>query len=330
MPEDKPIVYLVHAIHLPDLEEIAKEELRDLAIVKTAETETGRELGRVLDDAVAVIIDADTIISPEVVAEMKKCRIVVTASVGFDHIDLDAASRRGIYVSNVPGYCAEEVADHTIGLLLAITRKMFILNKATRTGKWDDWEAAEPVYRLRGRTLGIIGLGRVGTAVALRAKALGLNVIVYDPYVPVGRDASLGVKGVDLDILIRDSDIISFHVPLTDETRHMIGTKEFEKMKPGVFIINTARGAVIDQRALATALQSRKVAGAGIDVFEKEPPDPDDPLLMMDTVIATPHTGFLSVESQRDRQTMAVDEVRRILRNEHPRSALNLDLLQRA
>ena len=327
--EAKSIVFLVHTIHLPDLEQIAKERLRDLAVVKTVQNETGKELGRLLRDAVAVIIDADTIISPDVIEEMKKCRIIVTASVGFDHIDLKAASSRGIYVSNVPGYCPEDVADHTVGLMIAVTRKILILNKSTRAGNWDDWHAAEPVFRLRGRTLGILGLGRVGTAVALRAKAIGLNVIVYDPYIPIGRDASLGVKSVDFDSLLRESDIISIHVPLTDETRHMIGSREFEKMKNGVFIINTARGAVIDPKALVKSLDSGRVAGAGLDVFEKEPPDQDDPLLRIDTVVVTPHTGFLSVESQRDRQTMAVDEVERILRDERPRSALNLNLLSK-
>ena len=326
--DNKSLVYLVHTIHLPDIEQIAREQLRDLAIVRTAENETGRELGRVLRDAVAVIIDADTNISHDVVEEMKKCRIIVTASVGFNHIDLKAARSRGIYVSNVPGYCAEEVADHTLGLLIAITRKILLLNNTTRAGKWDDWKAAEPVYRLRGRTLGIVGLGRIGTAVALRAKPLGLNVIIYDPYIPIGKDASLAVKSVDFDVLLRTSDIISLHVPLTNETQHMIGDKELEKMKPGVFIINTARGAIIDPKALVIALKSGKVAGAGIDVFEKEPPDPDDPLLKMDTAVVTPHTAFLSVESQRDRQTMAVEEVRRILLNERPRSAVNSELLE--
>ena len=327
--EESPIVFLVHTIHLPDLEQIAKEKLRGLAAVTTAKNESGKELGQELRDATAVIIDADTYISLDVITEMKKCRIVVTASVGYDHIDLKAASSRGIYVSNAPGYCAEEVADHTIGLMIAVTRKILILNKSTRAGKWDDWQAAEPVFRLRDRTLGIVGLGRIGTAVSLRAKALGLNVIAYDPYIPIGRDTSVGVKSVKFDVLLRESDIISMHVPLTDETRHMIGAREIEKMRNGVFIINTARGALIDPKALVESLHSGKVAGAGLDVFEREPPDPDDPLLSMDTVIVTPHTGFLSTESQRDRQAMAVDEVERVLRNERPRSALNLDIISK-
>jgi D-3-phosphoglycerate dehydrogenase len=175
-----------------------------------------------------------------------------------------------------------------------------------------------------------VGLGRIGTAVSLRAKALGLNVITYDPYIPIGRDVALGVRAVDFDTLIRDSDIISLHAVLTEETHHMFGSREFERMKSGVFIINTSRGAIIDHDALVNALTSGKVAGAGIDVFEKEPPDAGDPLLKMDNVIVTPHTGFLSVESQRDRQMMSVDEVKRILLNERPRSAVNLHLFPRS
>ena len=325
--KEKPILYLVRTVHLPDLERISKEELGDLATVRTEQEKTGRELGRILSDATAIIVDADTNVTEDVIDEMKNCKIIVAASVGFDHIDLNAAGRKGIYVSNVPGYCAEEVADHTIGLLLAVARKIFVLNNITRSGKWDDWEAAEPVYRLRGRTLGIIGLGRIGMAVALRAKAFGLNVIALDPYIPIGRDTALGVKSVSFDILLHDSDVISIHVPLTDETHHMIRSREFERMKTGVFIINTSRGAVMDHDALVNGLRSGKVAGAGIDVFEKEPPATDDPLLKMDNVVTTPHTGFLSVESQRDRQSMAVDEVRRILKNERPRSVVNLNIL---
>jgi D-3-phosphoglycerate dehydrogenase len=325
MVQEKPILYLVRTVNLPDLERISKEELGDLATVKTEQEKTGRELGRILSDATAIIVDSNTNVTADVIDEMRNCKIIVTATVGFNHVDLNAAGRKGICVSNSPGYCAEEVADHTIGLLLAVTRKIFVLNNITRSGKWD-WNSAHPVYRLRGRTLGIIGLGRIGTAVALRAKVFGLDVIAFDPYIPIGWDTALGVRSVNFDILLRDSDAISIHVPLTDETRHMIRSREFEKMKNGVFIINTSRGAVIDHGALVNGLRSRKVAAAGIDVFEKEPPAADDPLLKMDNVVTTPHTGFLSVESQRDRQSMAMDEVRRILENEPPRSAVNSNL----
>jgi D-3-phosphoglycerate dehydrogenase len=327
---EKPILYLVRTVNVPDLDRLSKEELGDLVTVRTEQEKTGKDLGKMLSDATAVIVDSNTNVTADVIDEMNNCKIIVTATVGFDHIDLHAAGRKGIYVSNSPGYCTEEVADHTIGFLLTLARKIFVLNSITRSGKWDDWKAAEPVYRLRGRTLGIIGLGRIGTAVALRAKVFGLDVIAFDPYIPLGLDTALGVRCVNFDLLLRDSDVISIHVPLTDETRHMIGSKEFERMKNGVFIINTSRGAVMDQDALVNGLRSGKVAGAGIDVFEGKPPAADDPLLKVGNVITTPHTGFLSVESQRDRQSTAVDEVKRILKNERPRSVVNLNLFTKS
>jgi len=322
---EKPIVYLVRTIHLPDLEQIANQELHDLAIIKTEQQKTGKELGRVLANAFAVIIDIDTDMTREVIDEMKGCKIIVAASGGFDHVDLKAAGRKRICVSYVPGYCVEEVADHTIGLLIGIARGICVLDRTTRDGRWDDWQAAQAVYRLRGKTLGIIGLGRIGTAVALRAETFGLNVISYDPYIPVGRDVALGIKSVHFDTLLHDSDIISLHAPLTAETRHMIGRRELTKMKTGVFIINTSRGGIVEHDALVDALISKKVAGVALDVFEKEPPDSKDPLLKMENVIVTPHTAFLSVESQRDRQKMAVDEVKRILLSQQPNSAVNID-----
>jgi D-3-phosphoglycerate dehydrogenase len=272
MVKERPILYLVRTVNVPDLERISKAELGDLVTVRTEQEKAGRELGRMLSDATAIIVDSNTQVTADVIDEMRNCKIIVTASVGFDHIDLNAAGRKSIFVSNSPGYCTEEVADQTIGLLLAVARKIFVFNSITRSGKWDDWKPAEPVYRLRGRTLGIIGLGRIGTAVALRAKVFGLDVIAFDPYIPIGLDRALGVRSVNFDLLLRDSDVISIHVPLTDETRHMIGSKEFERMKNSVFIINTSRGAVMDHDALVNVLRSGKVAGAGIDVFEKEPP----------------------------------------------------------
>jgi phosphoglycerate dehydrogenase-like enzyme len=273
-----------------------------------------------------MIVDYSTRVSSEVITELAKCELVVTVSVGYDNIDLQEAGRRGISVSNVPGYCTEEVADHTIGLLIAVTRNIFTLRESVLDGKWDEL-AGGPIPRLRGRTLGIIGLGRIGTAVALRAKALGLNVITYDPYIPTGRDTSVGVRSVELETLLRESDMISIHCPLTDETLHMIGAKEFEVMKDNVYIINTGRGAVIDNKALAETLRSGKVAGAGLDVLEHEPPARDEPLLKMKTVLITPHAGFMSVESAADRIRMAVDEVVRLLRHQHLRNVVNADML---
>jgi len=324
---EKPVVSLVDTSHFPDLVPLAAQRLRNLATTELVNDRVGRELGRAANNSLAMVVDYSTRVSSEVITELAKCELVVTVSVGYDNIDLQEAGRRGISVSNVPGYCTEEVADHTIGLLIAVTRNIFTLRESVLDGKWDEL-AGGPIPRLRGRTLGIIGLGRIGTAVALRAKALGLSVITYDPYIPTGKDTSVGVRSVELEPLLKDSDMISIHCPLTDETLHMIGAKEFEMMKDNVYIINTGRGAVIDNNALADALRSGKVAGAGLDVLEHEPPAPDDPLLKMKKVLITPHAGFMSAESAADRIGMAVDEVVRLLRHQHLRNVVNADMLQ--
>lgn len=320
--KEKPVVSLVDTSHFPGIERLAEQRLRDLATIEIVNDRVDRELGRALNESLAVMVDSSTQVSSAVISELKKCKLIVTISVGYNNIDLHAASEHGISASHVPGYCTEEVADHTLGLLIAVTRNIFVLKDSVHEGKWDE-NVGGRVPRLRGRTLGIVGLGRIGTAVALRAKALGLEVIAYDPYLPTGRDKSVGVKSVELDTLIRNSDIISIHCPLTNESQHIIGTREFQTAKDGVYVINTSRGGVIDDTALVEALRSGKVAGAGLDVLEHEPPNPDHPLLKMRQVLITPHAGFLSVEAATDRISMAVDEVARLLRHQRLRNRVN-------
>jgi D-3-phosphoglycerate dehydrogenase len=329
LPEkETPTVSLVDTSHFPDLEPLASQRLLNMAKIEVVNERVGRELGRAARNSIAMLVDSSTRVTPEVIAELAECKLIVTVSVGYDNIDLQEAARRGISVSNVPGYCTEEVADHTIGLLIVVTRNIFTLKKSVYDGKWDEL-AGGPIPRIRGMTLGIIGLGRIGTAVALRAKALGLNVIAYDPYIPNGRDTAVGVRCVELEALLKDSDIVSIHTPLTSETFHMIGAKQLEAMKDNVYIINTGRGPVIDNKALADALRSGKVAAAGLDVLEHEPPALDEPLLAMKQVVVTPHAGFMSLESAADRIGMAVDEVVRLLRHQHLRNTVNADLLQK-
>jgi D-3-phosphoglycerate dehydrogenase len=311
-------VAIVDAIHVRHVEHLIRQELGSLANLQIVNQKVGKKLGVTLREASAVIIHGSTKMTAEVIAEMRVCKAIVTASIGYDHVDLEAARVKGISVSNVPGYCVEEVADHAIGLLIPITRKIVFLNNAAKTGKWNARETVERIPRLRGRTLGIIGLGRIGMAVALRAHALGLRVIAYDPYITPGKDRSIGVTLVDFEDILHESDIISLHVPLTKETWHMLGRNEFAKMKHGIFIINTARGAIVDSSALCEALKSGKVAGAALDVLEREPPDYEDPILQMDQVIVTPHTAFFSTESEEDRERMAAQEIARVLQNARP------------
>jgi phosphoglycerate dehydrogenase-like enzyme len=324
LAERKSNLTLVDTERSQELEGMARQMLSELVNIRTVNGKIGAELGLALREADVVIISSRTKLTAKVLDEMESCQLIVTTSVGFENVDVETTSSRHIRVANVPNYCIEEVADHTLGLLLALTRKIRLLNKLVEDGRWDQYSSVGQIPRLRGSILGIVGLGRIGTAVAIRAKVLGMEVLVYDPYVPPGKDRSIGVASVDFDSLLRRSDVISMHVPLTNETRHMISTQEFLRMKTGIFLVNTARGAVVDLKALVDALNSGKVAGAGLDVFEKEPPDPNDPLLHMHQVIVTPHTAYLSTSSELDRQEMSVAEVGRFLRKERLRNLVDM------
>jgi D-3-phosphoglycerate dehydrogenase/C-terminal binding protein len=248
--------------------------------------------------------------------------LIVRCGVGFDNVDHAYARTRGIAVANVPDYGTEEVADSAIGMLLSLTRGIAFFNNYYRTpGREWLYTAAGPLYRLRGRTLGIVGLGRIGTATAIRAKALGLNVSFFDPYVRDGTDKSLGVRRVDsLDDLLRQSQVLSLHCPLTDETRHMIDAAAVALLPGGAFLVNTARGAVVDTSVIPPAIASGQLAGAAIDVLSCEPPSDDDPLLVAwrdpshpahNRLVINPHAAFYSHEGLLDMRLKGAEGCRR-------------------
>lgn len=312
----------------PDIEE---EIFRGVATVDTYNCQNEEEVAKVVVDADAVITGPIEV-REKAIATMTKCKIIQTLGVGFDRVHLKAAGEKGIYVCNVPNYCVNEVADHTIGLLLVINRKLYNLISAGKKMLWFSSLPADistPVMRLEGKMLGIIGLGRIGTAVAIRAKALGLRVLFYDPYVRRGIENSLMLDRVDsLDDLLEKSDIISIHTPLTDETYHMIQEEQLKKMKRTAFIINTSRGKIIDDNALQRALKERWIAGAAMDVMEQEPPSPNDPLLSFDNVLITPHRAFYSEESIVDVRRKASMNVLRVLQGKEPFYIVNEDFLK--
>ncbi|HET9017071.1 MAG TPA: C-terminal binding protein [Thermomicrobiaceae bacterium] len=315
--------------HAP--ESTLPEERRILAAVDAA-VEPVPHLGP--DELAEAVRGADGLITggvrvtSAVIAAMPDCRGIVTASVGFDHIDLATATARGIPVAHVPDFCSREVADQTMGLLLATMRKIVVLDRALRAGTWDRAMLApmEPTY---GKTLGIIGLGRIGRQVARRAAAFELRLLAADPYIDAATAAEYGADLVPLDRLLRESDIVSVHTPLTPETRHLLSADEFGVMKPSAIVLNTARGPVVDEAALIAALRAGRLAGTGLDVFEQEPVAPDSPLLAMDNVVVSPHAGGYSEESIRTVRRLAAEEMARILRGERPRNLVNRELLER-
>ncbi len=256
----------------------------------------------------------------------RRCKVVVRAGVGYNNVDLEAAGRRGIAVCNVPDYGTEEVADHAMMLLLAVARHLRIQDSDMRAGKWD-YLAGRDTPRLRGKTLGIIGCGRIGSAMALRAKAFGLDVVFYDPRIPPGLDKALGIRRVfELETLLEQSHVVSLHCFLDDKSHHLINREALARMRTGSILINTARGPVVDQEALIEALESGHLLGAGLDVFEHEPLS-DDRLQSHPRVILTPHSAFYSIEGFIELRTKAAEEVRRVLLGEPPRNLVNRGML---
>ncbi|MSP13151.1 MAG: C-terminal binding protein [Chloroflexi bacterium] len=246
-----------------------------------------------------LLLSWQPLITPRAMSALSHCRLIIRWGVGYDMIDADAAAERGIAVANTPSYCTEDVAEHAIALLTAGARRVPWFQERMRQGGWPQAQA-NPIYRMRGRTLGIIGIGRIGSAVAWRARGLGLRVIAYDKYLKDDEVRARQAEPVSLDQLLAEADYISIHVPLNKETRHMVDAAVLQAMKPGALLINTSRGPVIDEQALIRVLAGGHLAGAALDVFEEEPLAPDSPLRQMEHVILTPHYGAYSVQSWPD------------------------------
>ena len=265
-------------------------------------------------------------VTGDIIRQLEKCRIIARFGIGVDNVDVAAATERGIVVTNVPDYCVDEVSDHALALMLALVRKVCRANALVQSGTWD-LQPLTPIPRLRGKTLGLIGFGKIPRALAPKAQALGLHVLAFDPYVPAEAMAEHGVEKVDLEALLRRSDIISVHAPLTPQTHHMLDRDMLQLVKPGVVIVNTARGPLIDEAAMVEALDEGRVAAAALDVLESEPPPKGHPLLGRENVIITPHMAFYSEESLVELQTKAAQEVARVLSGERPRYPVNPEVL---
>ncbi len=267
-------------------------------------------------------------VGPKTIGALRRCHVIARYGIGVDIVDVEAATAAGVLVTNVRDYCTEEVADHAIALWLTLARKIPTYDRATHRGIWR-WQTGAPVHRIRGRTMGIVSFGRIGKAIGARALAFGVELLVHDPYVPAEVIASHGATKVEKDELLRRADTIMMQVPMTLETRHFLGAREFGLVKPGVFLVNTGRGPTVDNRALHEALVSGRVAGAALDDPEEEPAkkahwDPaDNPLFGLENVLVTPHTAYYSQESIRLARETAASEVRRVLLGEQPHNPVN-------
>jgi len=291
------------------------------------QTSSEAELLDVVGDADALLV-CYAPVTARVIAHAGRCRIIARYGIGVDNVDVDAATRRGIVVTNVPDYCVQEVSDHALALLLACARKVADLDRRVRAGRWDARDAV-PIRRLRGQVLGLVGFGKIPRLLAAKAQALGLTVLAFDPYVDAATCDAHGVQKVDLPTLLAAADFVSVHAPLTSQTRGLIGETELRAMKHTVYLINTARGPIVDETALVRALREGWIAGAALDVLETEPPGAQHPLLALPQVILTPHVAFYSEESLQELQRKAAEEVARVLTGEPPRYPVNAAQLAR-
>jgi D-3-phosphoglycerate dehydrogenase len=275
------------------------------------------------EDILAVAREADAILVTyarlpgDLLRQLTRCKAIGRFGLGVDNIDVPAAAALGITVTYVPDYCMHEVSDHAMALLLALARKIPLSNKLVQAGRWE-MPAVVPIHRLAGRVLGLVGFGNIPRALAPKAKAFGLRVVTHDPYVSQQALAAAGVESVSFDRLLEISDFVSIHAPLVPATRGLFNAEVFGKMKAGALLINTARGPLVDEDALVSALDSGRLGGAALDVVAVEPLPKDSRLIGRDNVILTPHTAFYSVEALNELQTKCAADVARVLSGEKP------------
>ncbi|HUP92880.1 MAG TPA: C-terminal binding protein [Solimonas sp.] len=322
--------HIVVPDRLPPPADIEQAVFGPRARVSALMAHTEAELVGRIEDADAILAWHELRWTREVLGSLKHCKALVRVGVGFDNVDLAFARERGIIVCNVPDYGTHDVADHAMALLLALARGLPGHDRAVRAGP-EHWRwGVTPTFRLTDKVLGIVGLGRIGAATALRAKAFGLRVAFYDPYRPAGWDKALGLGRFDsLEELARESDVVSLHTPLTAETRNMIGRQFFAACKPGMSLVNTARGALVEWPAFREAFDAGIVASAGFDVLPEEPLNRTDPLIerwlghdpaVRDRLVITPHAAFWSVDAMNEMRRKAAEEALRILLGQPPRN----------
>lgn len=267
----------------------------------------GRSLSDQLADARAIVTCFEQV-TAEMIRAPQQLEVIARFGIGVDNIDVDCASERCVPVVNVPSYCQDEVAEHVLACLLALARRLCVLDRTVRAGGWSI-EPAMPTYRVTGKTLGLVGFGTIAQAIAARAAGLGLDVVAHDPWVPMETIAEAGVRPVDLEQLLEDSDFVSLHTALNKQTRGLIGRAELQRMRGRAYLMNASRGAVVDLEALAQALREGWIAGAALDVFDPEVPPVDHPLVGLPNLLLTPHVAFYSEESMLDLRRLTIRNV---------------------
>jgi glyoxylate reductase len=316
---------------------IPEEELnllRSICDVEINDKETSpskEEIIKRIGDKDGLLCSLMEKIDKDIISHGSKLKVISSISVGFNHIDVSEATEKGIYVTNTPGILTNATADFAWALIMSSARRISEADKYVRDKKWKiPWGLSMFLgSEIYGRTLGIIGLGRIGTGVAERSKGFKMKLIYYDVIrAPKEKEENLGIEYLPLETLLKESDFISVHVPLTLETKNLISHNEFKMMKTTAHLINTSRGPVVDEDALVSALRNRTIAGAGLDVFEKEPIDPNNPLIELDNVTIAPHIASATRESRHGMAKMATGNLLNVLKGEHPPQLINSDVMK--
>ena len=332
MTTEQPRVVITDFIN--DSLDIERQVLDGIATVEACDAYSERQLVGQIDSADAVMLYHNLSLTAETINRLQHCKLIVRCGVGFDNVDHALAAQRGIPVANVPDYGTEEVADSAIGMALTLTRGINLFNLRMRSQP-DPWmyHVASPLHRQRGRVFGIVGLGRIGTATARRALAMGMDVRFYDPFKPDGYDKAVGVTRVEsLEDLMRESFVLSLHGPLNAHSRHMINAETLGWLPMGSYLVNTARGDVVDTDAIPAAILEGRLAGAAIDVLADEPPRPENPLLVAwrdpdhpahERLIINPHSAFYCEEGLADMRRKGAEACRRVLTGKMLRNVIN-------
>jgi len=319
-------VLIIYPRYMP-VHKIAREIIEKVAEVREVAWETPSNAA---EETFKLIMDVDAVlvrlckIDEKLLNIAQKLKVISVHGAGVDNIDINIAAKKGVIITNTPMANAVSVAEFTLGLILCLARKIPKFYDVVRDNGWEFVTAIELGTQIYGKTLGIIGFGKIGFLVAERAKGLGMDVIVFDPYILDEKARKIGVNLTDLETLLKSSDFITIHVPLTSETRHMIGEKELNKIKKEAFLINVARGGVVDEMALYKALKEKRIAGAALDVMEMEPPDLNNPLLSLDNVIITPHIAGSTKESIIEMAKTAAEDIVRVLNGQPPKFPVNI------
>ncbi|WP_050069911.1 C-terminal binding protein [Anaerosalibacter massiliensis] len=307
---------VVHSLIVdePDIEEKILSPIADIRFIPN---DNKYDFYKAILKADGIII-ADREIDSNAINKMKRCKVISRQGVGIDNIDVNEAKKRNIVVANIPDYCTEDVANYTVASILSITRHIHIYNKHVKEGLWSvgsvfSTNKFPPIRRISTQTLGVVGYGRIARSVIKKMKNFNVNILVYYPRADKRVENKEEIEFVDFKTLLRSSDIITLHVPLTKHTKYMFDIEAFKIMKRTSFLVNTSRGSVVNEKALYIALKERLIAGAAIDVMEEEPPKKDNPLLNLDNIIITPHMAFLSKDSYEEMRRKAAENVKNIL-----------------